>query len=233
MRTIKIASSQHENILILNEEDFNIELFSDAKLTLKFFISNSIKNIKIYAKLFKNAQIDIIFADFSDSSCDVDCLIDLEEDYSKANVHLASLNYLDFFKKFTISFNHHAPNTFSKMDLFGVCKDASKIVFTGTSKIFNGSYKSNAQQNAKIIVFDEKAFGETMPLLKIDDNDVIATHSAVVGRLKDDHLFYLMSRGLSRKDARTLITYGYLSPISKYFDDTLQKEINDIIASRV
>ena len=233
MRTIKLSRSQQEEILILQEEDFNIELSFAAKLTLKFFFSQSTKNIKIYAKLMKNAQIDIIFADFSYNSMTVDCLVDLDEEYSKANVHLASLNYQDFFKKYNISFNHLAPNTYSQMDLFGVSKDASKIFFTGTSKIFNGSYKSTAHQNAKIIVFDQNATGETLPLLKIDDNDVIATHSAVVGRLKDDHLFYLMSRGLSKKDARTLITYGYLSPISKYFNDDIQEEINNIIASRV
>ncbi|HBN00459.1 MAG TPA: Fe-S cluster assembly protein SufD, partial [Firmicutes bacterium] len=80
------------------------------------------------------------------------------------------------------------------------------------------------------IVFDPDADGLASPILKISDNDVLASHAAVVGRLNEEHLFYLESRGLSEEEAKRLIALGYLKPIESYFADkeTVQK-IDSII----
>ena len=53
----------------------------------------------------------------------------------------------------------------------------------------------------------------------IDDNDIDASHSSTVGKISDDELFYLMSRGIPMEHARELITYGYLKPIINGFND--------------
>ena len=84
------------------------------------------------------------------------------------------------------------------------------------------------------MVFDEKSDAIAKPILKIDDNDIEASHAAVVGKISDDHMFYLTSKGLSEEEARQLITYGYLKPILNGFDDQeLQTKIQGYIEKGV
>lgn len=112
------------------------------------------------------------------------------------------------------------------MSNYGICQDNSRLTFTGVSSIEKYAVKSNTRQEAKIIVFDQGADGKCSPVLKIDENDVIASHGATVGKLNDSHLFYLMSRGLSEEEAKRLITLGYLKPVVEYFsDEDLRKKI--------
>ena len=67
------------------------------------------------------------------------------------------------------------------------------------------------------------------PILKIDENEVQASHGAVVGQLNSDHMFYLMSRGLTKEEARMIITLGYLKPISVNFSQDIQDKIEQAI----
>ena len=81
------------------------------------------------------------------------------------------------------------------------------------------------------MVFDEKSTGIAKPILKIDENSIEASHAAVVGKINDEHLFYLVSRGLSEAEAKELITLGYLKPILKGFQDEEVAEPNRVIIS--
>ena len=118
------------------------------------------------------------------------------------------------------------------MQNYGVALDESFLTFSGINHIKEKAKKSNTNQSAKIIVFDKAAHGKANPILKIDENDVLASHSAIVGSLNENHLFYLKSRGLSEKKAKALIVYGYLQPIAQYFDEKSQKKINEITKTK-
>lgn len=132
-------------------------------------------------------------------------------------------------KKFDVSFIHNVGLTKAIMSNYGVAKNESSIIFSGVNHILKNSKKSSTSQNAKIIVFDEKARGIASPILKIDENEVQASHGAIVGRLNDDHMFYLMSRGLSKNEAREVITRGYLEPIKKQFNEENQNKIDELL----
>ena len=157
----------------------------------------------------------------------------LESD-STLNWHLSSLAASQDNKTFDISVNHIAPRTYARMDNYGVCKDAAKLVFSGISTINNGSRRSKTHQNSKIMVFDSLSDGIAKPILKIDENDIEASHAAVVGKINDEHLFYLTSRGLTEADAKQLITFGYLKPIMNGFmEEEIKGEISDLIERRM
>ena len=84
------------------------------------------------------------------------------------------------------------------------------------------------------MVFDRLSNAVAKPILKIDENDIEASHAAVVGKINDDHLFYLTSRGISEKEAKELITYGYLKPILQGFSDQeVIDDINNLIEGRM
>lgn len=89
--------------------------------------------------------------------------------------------------------------------------------------------RSETSQKEKIIVFDPEAVGQCSPILRIDENDVSASHSAIVGKLSDEHLFYMLSRGIDLETAKRLLTLGFLKPITAYFDEKLSQRILDSI----
>lgn len=235
MSTEKIVVNSNEKKVIESASfsDLEIECKNDSSLLLKLANFSNQENIKITANLGQNSKLDVIFADFSNSNISVKTQVNLNENGASCNWHLATLSNKKFNKKFDISFTHFVGHTNALMDNYGVAREDSQITFTGVNHIKEHAKQSVTSQNAKIIVFDKNARGIASPILKIDENDVQASHGAVVGQLNEDHLFYLMSRGLTRIEARALITLGYLQPISKEFSEDIQNKIAQSIKEAI
>lgn len=232
-QNLVIKNREIKEMEISNFSSLNIELKDDSKLTLKIINFDNVKNIEISAKVGQNAQLDVVFAEFSTSDILVKSNVNLCKEGATCNWKLATLSNNTSKKTFDISFNHLVGHTNADMDNYGVARDKSYIVFSGVNHILEGSKSSVSRQNAKIIVFDKEAGGTASPILRIDENDVVASHGAVVGQLNEDHMFYLMSRGLSKDSARKLITLGYLKPISVYFNKDTQEKIENTIMEAI
>lgn len=232
-----------QNIYLKNKEyrvleytdfsDVNISLEADSSLVLKLANFKENSSIKITGKIGNNAKLVLFFADFSKGNSKIVSNILLEKEGANCDWHLATLSNKNDNKIFDISFKHLVGKTTSNMDNYGVARDTSKIVFSGVSHITEGAKESNAKQNAKIIVFDKDAQGVASPILKIDENEVQASHGAIVGQLNSDHMFYLMSRGLTHEEARTIITLGYLKPVSNEFSEETQSKIENSIKEAI
>lgn len=187
------------------------------KLLLASF--GDLKDFEIDVSVNKNGMFQGAFADFSSFSGKVILNVRLLGEGASCDWHLASVGSKGEKKSFFTSVTHEAPHTTALMSNYGIARGKSFLAFSGTSEILNGSRKSTTRQNAKIIVFDKTADGLASPILKISENDVDASHSAVVGRLNEEHLFYLESRGIGEEEAKRLIALGYLKPIERYFSD--------------
>ena len=231
MSTQKLVVKKKEksDLELLDFSDLEIEVDDDCSLVLKLANFGNAENLKITANLGRNSNFDVVFADFSNSNISVKSQVNLNREGASCKWHLASLSGGENHKKFDISFAHHVGHTFALMDNYGVSREKSEIIFTGVNHILEGAKGSETAQNAKIIVFDPDAHGTASPVLRIDENDVKASHGAVVGQLNEDHMFYLMSRGLSKEEARALITLGYLQPISRQFSKKTQDRILKLI----
>lgn len=229
MTNITLKNNEKRVLEYTNFSDVNLVLNEGSELTLKLANFEENSEINITGKIGKYARISVVFADFSSGNSKIVSQINLAEEGATCDWHLATLANKKDNKIFDISFKHLVGKTTSLMDNYGVARDESKIVFSGVSHITEGAKGSNAKQNAKIIVFDKNSQGVASPILKIDENEVQASHGAIVGQLNSDHMFYLMSRGLTRDEARTLITLGYLKPVSKEFSEETQKLIEEAI----
>ena len=76
----------------------------------------------------------------------------------------------------------------------------------------------------------DKTLANSIPSLKIDANDVKASHGATVGQIDEEHLFYLMARGLSRQEAEKLIVEGFFEPvINKVPSEELKEKIRELV----
>ena len=99
---------------------------------------------------------------------------------------------------------------------YGFQKDSAQLTFNGIGKINKGMNGSDAQQESRAMILSETARADANPILLIDEYDVKAGHAAGVGKIDEEQLYYLMSRGLTRRAAEILIIYGFLMP---FIDD--------------
>ena len=217
-----------------NISELNITIQEGSFVKLAMILDKELNNIKINIDVLRQSSLEGYVADFAKNKLDLDCAINLKEEGANCLFKLASLSANKDDKKISISVNHLVKKTYGKVDNYGVCKDLGKLLFAGTSHILNGAIKSKTEQNAKIMVFDEESNAIAKPILKIDENDIEASHAAVVGKINDEHLFYLTSRGISEADAKQLITFGYLKPILLGFNNEANKEyISSLIERRM
>jgi len=219
---ISLIDNQIESktFVVKEGEELNLNLASFSKFS----------NTEIIVNVEENARFNGAFVDFSDSSFTLNLTVNLLGRNSSCEWHSACLSKADNRKVFDTSLYHKEKESSGTMSNYGICTENSKLTFTGISKIEKGCKKSKTHQEAKIIVFDPSCNGKCSPILKIDENDVEASHAAVVGRVNEDHLFYLLSRGIKKEDAKRLITLGYLLPIKQYFtDETIINKIDETI----
>ncbi len=229
---INVKRNEYKEIIIKDNSSLSFCANENSTLILKFIFLNPIKNIFINGDVKKNAKVKVIVADFSSGEAKMNAKILLNQKGADVSWDLASLATNKDNKQFDISFIHNVGETTANMNNYGVALNSTRLVFSGINHIKKKAKKSNTNQNAKIIVFDKNANGKANPILKIDENDVLASHAAIVGRLNDEHLFYLKSRGLTEEEAKALIVYGYLKPIAKNFDNALQNKINKLVTEK-
>ena len=239
LNVVNIKTEVNSNCYILFEDlsnikELNITVLEGSFLKLAMILDRELNNIKINIDVLRQSSLEGYVADFAKNELNFDCVINLKEEGASCFFKLASLSAEKDNKNINVSVNHLVAKTYGKVDNYGVCKDLGRLLFAGTSHILNGAIKSKTEQNAKIMVFDEASNAIAKPILKIDENDIEASHAAVVGKINDEHLFYLTSRGISETEAKELITFGYLKPILIGFNDEKNKEyISSLIERRM
>ena len=131
---------------------------------------------------------------------------------------------------FTTNMHHNVENTTNDVLVDGILKDESSSVYRGLIKIEKQAQKTNSYLANHILKLGDKTLANSIPSLKIDANDVKASHGATVGQINEEHLFYLMARGLSRQEAEKLIVEGFFEPvIEKIPLGELREKIRELV----
>ena len=109
--------------------------------------------------------------------------------------------------------DHAAPKTTSDLLFKGALRGKARMVYQGLIKVHKDAQRSDAYQANRNLILSNKARADSIPSLEIEANDVRCTHGATVGQVDEDQLFYLMARGLPRRDAEQLIIRGFFEPV--------------------
>jgi Fe-S cluster assembly protein SufD len=109
--------------------------------------------------------------------------------------------------------NHLAPDTKSDLLFKGALLGESRSVWQGMIYVAPGAQKTDGYQANRNLVLSEQARADSIPGLEILADDVRCTHGATVGKIDEDQVFYLRSRGIQRVDAERLIVEGFFDPI--------------------
>ena len=176
--------------------------------------------VKRYGKLL------LTNAAFSDALTHQMNHVHLSGDYASATTKTIALTNKNQEASFKTIVEHEAPYTEGYIEHYGVANDESTLLFEGVGLIHKNMRRSVAKQSNKGVIIGDKARLDANPLLIIDEYDVEAGHGAAIGQIDADQLYYLMSRGLTRKDAERLIINGFLAPINDVVkSETLQEQI--------
>ena len=135
---------------------------------------------------------------------------------------------------FEIYCHHQNKQTYSDIKNFGIAKDKSFYRFNIWGIIKEKMDEVETHQKQKILVFNPEVKLETNPYLIINHNNVKASHGVAIGKINEQHLFYLKTRGIDNQAAKKLIVWGYFLPlILKINNPHIQNIVRGKIQERI
>lgn len=204
IKTKIIKEDQNLNYIFLNEDNYNID-----------------ETIEV----LENVNLNFLIGDFKASNKDINLIFNLHRN-AHVYVDVISISRLSFIKKFHICINHLEENSYSRCKMIGINDDNATLIFKGDSFIKNGAKYSDTIQETRITNLSFDCKSEASPGLYIKENDVKASHKASLGSYNENDIYYLLSRGLTLKESKLLISNGQLYPIiSKIDDESVKKNI--------
>lgn len=154
-------------------------------------------------------------------------VINLDGENSSVEYHYSNINKEN--NRYNILVNHNASNTVSNIYNHGLNVFNNNLDYNVTGKVLATSNNCICNQENQIINL-ENGHSTVLPNLLIDNYNVISNHSAYIGKFKDEILFYLMSRGISKKSGYELLIKTFLINSSESEEDKilLEEEISKI-----
>lgn len=124
---------------------------------------------------------------------------------------------------------HNAPDTKSTIESKSISKDGGRTNYRGLVRIAKGATGVSTNVECDAMMFDNESSADTMPYMEIRNEQVDVAHEATVGKLGDEDIFYLQSRGLSDDDAKKMIVTGFIEPIAEELPIEYAVELNRLI----
>lgn len=244
---IEANTKSKTNIYIkyMSDDDFEcyhngiirVNAKSDSKTNVVIvnMLNNKSNNLlSIENNLEENSRVDYTIVDFGGKTSITNYYSNIKENGAKANINTIYLGTEN--QVFDINYiaELYGQNSETNIEVQGALKDEAKKNFKGTIDFKKGSKKAKGDENEFCMLLSDKARSKALPMLLCTEEDVEGNHSSAAGKIEDDKLFYIMSRGLSEKDAMKLIVKAKFNKILETIkDEELKKEIVDEIDKRL
>ena len=124
---------------------------------------------------------------------------------------------------------HLAPNTTSLITTKSISKGSGVSTYRSAVYIDEKAEGSKASVSCQSLMLDSKSRSDTIPAMEIHTDNCDVGHEAKIGRISSDAIFYLMSRGISEDEARSMIVSGFANPVSKELPLEYAVEMNNLI----
>ncbi len=124
---------------------------------------------------------------------------------------------------------HLAPNTTSKIISKSVSKGSGVTTFRGLLHVAKNASGAKSHVSCDALLLDGIAKTNTFPYNQINRNDAIISHEAKIGKINDDEIFYLMSRGIAEDDAVAMIVLGFIEDLTKVLPMEYSLELRRLI----
>ena len=124
---------------------------------------------------------------------------------------------------------HAAPHTTSTVNTKSISKSGGVAIYRGLVEIKENAVGAKNSTSCESLMLDNKSRSDTIPTIKIENNDIDIGHEAKIGRISDSVIFYLMSRGISEQEAKEMVVRGFAEPIAKELPMEYAVEMNNLI----
>ena len=124
---------------------------------------------------------------------------------------------------------HAAPNTSSTVHSKSISKNGGTSFYRGLLNVAANATGAKATVECESLMLDNESRSDTIPIIEINNDSVDIGHEAKIGRISDEAIFYLMSRGISKDEAKAMIVRGFVEPISKELPLEYAVELNKLI----
>ena len=129
---------------------------------------------------------------------------------------------------------HAKPHCTSRELYKGIIDDAARARFNGHVLVQDGAVKTEAYQTNRNILLTDKAHVDTRPFLEIYNDDVKCSHGSTIGQLDEQAMFYLQTRGISKRTAMTMLSYAFCDEVIRGISvETLREAVGDMVKKRL
>ena len=124
---------------------------------------------------------------------------------------------------------HAAPDTTSRITNKSVSAHGGRTTYRGLAKVLPGATNAKINVVCDALILDDKSASDTIPFIEIEEDKATLAHEATVGKIGEEQLFYLMSRGLSEAEALSMIVLGFMEPFTRELPMEYAVELNRLI----
>ncbi len=207
--------------------NYQVSLENKTGSHVKFLLITEIKSkssiLDFKSSSLNDSEMEFI-GGFINDDLNAKLFLDLNGQGASLRVRTIAVSSKDHQQSLDVHMTHYAKNTSAEMTNIGIAGSNGIVKINGVGQIEAGMKGSSAFQTLKGVITNDLAQIDVNPILIIDEFDVKAGHAATVGKIEEDVLYYLMSRGLTLDEAQRLVINGYLRPVIDEIDDELIKE---------
>ena len=201
------------------EENSLVRLIQVNRHSKDFICMNDIG-----VNLSDNAEIDIINLFLGGKETYAGCHTALNGQESRLNTDIGYMTYENQKLDMNYVASHKGKKTKSVINASGVLKDNAFKIFRGTIDFLNGSSGSEGDEKEDVLLLSEGVVNQTIPLILCAEEDVQGNHGATIGRLDEDLMFYMESRGMSHQEIYELMANARIDAICNMIPDEDEKK---------
>ena len=124
---------------------------------------------------------------------------------------------------------HAAPYTSSNISTRSISKSGGNAIYRGAVKVTANAHHSKSAISCESLMLDDISSSDTIPTLDILNDEVDIGHEAKIGRISEEAIFYLMSRGITEEEAKAMIVRGFVEPVAKELPLEYAVEMNNLV----
>ena len=213
---------EHFNYLV---EDVNVEENSTGSITyINNLNSNSTNIISFEGKVSENSNLKHNLVDLSGKVRIYNSYLESTSYKSKNDFNNIYIGKNDSIIDMNYYLKNIGKNSYNSLKVEGMLDEDSKKNFRGTLDFIEGSKNSIGEEYENCLLLSDSAVSRSLPMMLCHEEEVNGTHGESTGKISEDKLFYLMSRGMSKSDAKKLIVKSNFTTIINEISDKKTKE---------
>ncbi|MBE8951295.1 MAG: SufD family Fe-S cluster assembly protein, partial [Quinella sp. 3Q1] len=223
---LKTAAQVEEKIIDVPAGE--MRTFAEVNLAAE----NVARRIKI--SVGAGAKVEFISADVGGGNYSADVEIELVGDDSAADLQAVYFGGGNRKLDFNYVIRQRGKRTQATMNVRGALTETCDKIFRGTLDFQRGAKGSTGRELEEVIILSQGTRNRSVPLMLAAEDEVDGHHAVSVGRLDEEKIFYLMSRGLDKSEAQRLIVEAAFNPVvEKIPDENLRAELSDKLQRRL